>query len=509
MRMSKVSCQWNKVETVGDSPSSRVGHTIVANKNDAYIFGGSCIVGHNGDTYVKYFNDTYKLSVGAKEVEWCKLQCNGATPTPRDYHSSLFYDDSIWVMGGKDNPSRDECLPGTYCLPLTTQTWKEVPTIGPAPKAIGFSLSFVNKNVITFGGLHNGQPVNDMFLLNISNGKSWVPVKANGTPPEPRCDHSTAVVNNDIFIFGGAIDANTYLNDLYKFNTETMTWYSIKDRGSVPDSSAGHSLLAHHDKDIYVVGGCQSLPNSTPVESIFKFSLTNEKWKRPLVAGDGPLSSALNGHCSILLHSKIYVIGGVGVQGEFDMKYIYVLNLINPSERKNLLDHFLTEDNQNSCCETIRKEQSDCLTNRTRTSTMDRKIANFDSEEANMLQNISKIVGELLDETVGNVSKEDGAADIHQAYREKMAHIIERFTSEREACMKLMRKERNQARDLINRFKEQNDVWWQNCMEANLLEKENIKKSWEEINKQRMLLEEERFHLEQKANMLSQLLNQL
>ena len=69
----------------------------------------------------------------------------------------------------------------------------------------------------------------------------------------------------------------------------------------------------------------------------------NEKWKRPLVAGDGPLSSALNGHCSILLHSKIYVIGGVGVQGEFDMKYIYVMNLINPSERKNLLDHFLTE----------------------------------------------------------------------------------------------------------------------------------------------------------------------
>ena len=53
-----------------------------------------------------------------------------------------------------------------------------------------------------------------------------------------------------------------------------------------------------------------------------------------------------------------------------------------------------------------------------------------------MLQNISKIVGELLDETVGNVSKEDGETDIHQAYREKMAHIIERFTSEREACMK-------------------------------------------------------------------------
>lgn len=509
--MSKVSCQWSKVEVTGETPSPRVGHSVAVCKNDAYIFGGSCIVDSDTKNDVRYFNDVYKLSVGAEKIEWVKLQCRGTTPSPRDYHTSICYDNYLWIFGGKNNPSCDECLPGVFRLSIKTLTWEEVSTTGPAPKSIGFSLSLAYDNAITFGGLENGQPTNDMFLLNLKT-KSWVPIRANGSPPEPRCDHSTAVVNDDVFVFGGASDANTYLNDLHRFNIETMSWHLIEERGAVPDCSAGHSLVAHHDKDIYVIGGCQSPSEIVQAENVFKFSLTNGKWKRPLIAGEGPLTAAINGHCCILLHSKIYVIGGIGVKGEIDMKFVHVLQLINPSERKSLLNHFLTEtqflDNQHTS-DSIREEQSDCLSKRAKESTLDKKIAHFDKEEVCILQSISKMVGDLLDETLSNANDVNCDADLHKAYKEKIAKIIDKFGREREACLKLMKKERIQVKELITRFKEQNNEWWKSCLDANLRERESIKKSWDEMNDQRALLDQERFHLEQKATMLNQLLKQL
>jgi hypothetical protein len=49
----------------------------------------------------------------------------------------------------------------------------------------------------------------------------WTKLRATGTPPEPRANHSSAVVDEKVFIFGGW-NGTKRLNDIHVLDTSKL-----------------------------------------------------------------------------------------------------------------------------------------------------------------------------------------------------------------------------------------------------------------------------------------------
>ena len=58
----------------------------------------------------------------------------------------------------------------------------------------------------------------------------WRALKTEGQNPSPRANHSSAVIKNNLCIFGGW-DGSKRLNDLYYLDTGLIFFFSKKKKG--------------------------------------------------------------------------------------------------------------------------------------------------------------------------------------------------------------------------------------------------------------------------------------
>ena len=86
-----------------------------------------------------------------------------------------------------------------------------------------------------------------------------------------RCDHAAAVVGYFIYIFGGCVGEDAWLDDLHYLDTMTLTWTEVSRSGYIPQARALHTLTAHGGKDIYVLGGEAS--EQEDMDEVVKYSI--------------------------------------------------------------------------------------------------------------------------------------------------------------------------------------------------------------------------------------------
>lgn len=73
--------------------------------------------------------------------------------------------------------------------------------------------------------------------------------------PSPRWGHCVATREHELIYFAGYADS-VYMNDLWVFNTQTMTWNDIKTGGEVPSNRS--NCTAHFDSasdELIIFGG--------------------------------------------------------------------------------------------------------------------------------------------------------------------------------------------------------------------------------------------------------------
>jgi hypothetical protein len=61
----------------------------------------------------------------------------------------------------------------------------------------------------------------------------WYRPDIEGAPPEPRAEHTAAVLGKSIWIFGGRA-GNVLYNDLHILDTEKMRWEKVKPTRDTP-----------------------------------------------------------------------------------------------------------------------------------------------------------------------------------------------------------------------------------------------------------------------------------
>ena len=126
--------------------------------------------------------------------------------------------------------------------------------------------SYNQKGCFFFGGSNALNIVsNDLFyvdneIIGISEAMMTIEkVQTTGKPPIPRSQHTAAILNNYLVIFGGRNNSlyprNVALNDFHLLKIKTREWQSLALFGEeIPESRFGHSMTALKDR-IIIFGG--------------------------------------------------------------------------------------------------------------------------------------------------------------------------------------------------------------------------------------------------------------
>ena len=155
-----------------------------------------------------------------------------------------------------------------------------------------FTLVAVNlTSALLFGGWTEKQNsgFNDLWHFSSTTG-AWNEIKLDrpGTLiPSPRYNHAAAVVNSEMFVFGGNNGSDVCLNDLWKFNMRKGKWSIVSSRNPGPllvgmqpcittvVAQAGHLWIAVGCGKFYVRSG--SCANSEI--QIWMFIVHLEMWE--------------------------------------------------------------------------------------------------------------------------------------------------------------------------------------------------------------------------------------
>eukprot|EP01127_Copromyxa_protea_P019030 TRINITY_DN6095_c1_g1_i2.p1 TRINITY_DN6095_c1_g1~~TRINITY_DN6095_c1_g1_i2.p1 ORF type:complete len:468 (+),score=84.96 TRINITY_DN6095_c1_g1_i2:248-1651(+) len=241
--------KFNKLSVSGDTPWRRERHGAVLIGKRLYVFGG---FEREGD---RYFNDMWSFDTDTLSFQ--KIETHGNIPEGRCGHSTTLVDGKIWVFGGRVKvPLGSGIFSGTglqyrndlYCFDPATSEWTryEPRGIGPSGRAL-HSANAIGHKIYIFGGANSsGQGDDtsgfcDLYELDIDT-MTWSECETKGTPPTPCYGHSATVTPDEtIFFFGGK--GYQVLNSINIFDPKTKEWKQCAFAGNTLDCRWGHSSV--------------------------------------------------------------------------------------------------------------------------------------------------------------------------------------------------------------------------------------------------------------------------
>jgi N-acetylneuraminic acid mutarotase len=188
---------------------------------------------------------------------WVNYEFSGEPPGPCNMHTADAYKDKIYVFRGGDG--RDY-LNDLHELNTSTLHWRNLSDIKgtrPPPRA-NHSSSIIKNNLYIFGGWDGTKRLNDLFSFDLVQFM-WTQVQVVGESPAPRAGMEICNVNDQLYLFGGSGPHAFCFNDLYTFDTITSSWqhcnnFRSSNSSLQPKARAGHSMTLV-DCKLYIIGG--------------------------------------------------------------------------------------------------------------------------------------------------------------------------------------------------------------------------------------------------------------
>ncbi|WP_165389039.1 kelch-like protein [Aquimarina brevivitae] len=213
--------------------TARANHTSVVFDNKIWVIGGF-------DAAANYRNDVWFSSDG---INWSEATAD-APFSARLGHSSVVYDNKIWVISGRSAAGYES--DGWYSTDGIT--WV------PATESADF-IGRTGHSTVVFDNemwMICGRDLSGAFaeIWHSSNGNDWTTVAAD-LSMLARSTHSTVVFDNKLWLTAGANDTQR-LNDIW-YSDDGITWNELTATASF-SARVGHSSVAF-DNQIWVIGG--------------------------------------------------------------------------------------------------------------------------------------------------------------------------------------------------------------------------------------------------------------
>lgn len=255
--------------------SSRSRHTSVVFDNKIWVIGGADSIGRK--------NDVWFSSNG---VNWTRATANAGWSARYD-HASVVFNNMIWVIGGYDGS------------PYKNDVWYSSDGINwaRATANAGWSARYEHTSVVfdnkiwVIGGADSIGRKNDVWFS--SDGVNWTRATANAGWLA-RYDHASVVFDNKMWVIGGNNSGGP--NDVW-YSTNGTYWMQATSNAGWPYRDC-HTSVAYDNK-IWVIGGAY-------FNDVW-YSSNGINWTRATVFAGW---TGRSNHTSVVYDNKIWVMGG-------------------------------------------------------------------------------------------------------------------------------------------------------------------------------------------------------
>mmetsp|Transcript_47185 Transcript_47185/g.145278 ORF Transcript_47185/g.145278 Transcript_47185/m.145278 type:complete len:533 (+) Transcript_47185:45-1643(+) len=303
----EVQLPWDFISVYGSSPAPRwkPSSSAIENHTGLALFGGCRTTAVSG-----VMNDLWvfrPLSCCPTRGKWSRM-LTGNTPRARRGHVFMWFKSRLIVYGGKGVEEeagggfRGQCLTDLWILDNYTWsgeaaigTWRRGPDFPGSCRwgATGTKMEGPDGRVyMTFFGGRNlnsnfGEHVtssgaytyyNELWLYD-PEAETWALQSPEGPVPHPRDHHSAAMVNGDLFVFGGRVSekrsAGAILGDLWSYSLRTGRWTQHHTPGgTAPSARYMPSAASVHwqGRPALAIFAGETLPGST------KKTTLNDVW---------------------------------------------------------------------------------------------------------------------------------------------------------------------------------------------------------------------------------------
>jgi leucine-zipper-like transcriptional regulator 1 len=182
---------WNQ-KTANAAFSKRWGHSSLVYNGKMWVIGGL-----GGNFPISYLNDVWYSTDG---INWTQATA-AAGFSPRYYHTSVVYNNAIWVIGGVSGLNTSDLHNDVWYSTDGINWTQATAAAGFSPRACHTSVVF-NNAMWVIGGLsdYGSGGNNDSWFS--TDGVNWT--QATGTPYTPvRYGHSSLVYSNSMWVMGG------------------------------------------------------------------------------------------------------------------------------------------------------------------------------------------------------------------------------------------------------------------------------------------------------------------
>jgi hypothetical protein len=225
---------------------TREHHSSLVFQNKIWILGGA------GNTS----SDIWHSTDG--EI-WTEITSNAAW-SGRQFHTSLVFEDKMWVLGGKQ--SSDNSILGDVFSSENGITWNKTNNHTFPNVASHSSLVFAGKMWV-LGGQNESQKLNDVWHSN--DGIAWTKVAAEEPIWQNRIGLSSVVFDNKIWVMGGIANNDSILNDIW-YSEDGSFWTEVT--ASADWEARAYFKSAVLDNKLWVMYGLKGL-GTTAENSLF------------------------------------------------------------------------------------------------------------------------------------------------------------------------------------------------------------------------------------------------
>ncbi|KAH9755561.1 hypothetical protein KPL71_015825 [Citrus sinensis] len=325
---------WLYPKVLGFNPPERWGHSACYSHGAVYIFGGCCGGLHFGDV----------LMLNLDTMVWSTLATTGQGPGPRDSHSAILWGHKMIVFGGTNGYKKVNDL---HILDLESKEWMRPECRGapPSPRESHTATLVGDDKMVIFGGSGEGEAnyLNDLHVLDLKTMR-WASPAVKGDIPVPRDSHSSNVIANRLFVYGGDC-GDQYHGDIDMLDMNSLTWSRLAIIGSSPGVRAGHAAInigtkhsqmftqtASHCLQVYIIGG---VGDKHYYNDIWILNVSTCSWSQLDTCGQQPQGRF--SHAAVVTGSDIVIYGGCG-EDERPLNELLVLQLgaEHPNYRYNI-----------------------------------------------------------------------------------------------------------------------------------------------------------------------------
>ena len=316
MRVPKPKWRTRRVADDDLDHLSRTAHSATLVGNKVYVLGG--------------LSDGYLVTTDFMILDlvtrvWRTLTFPNIAEDIEEFalhaHTATLVNDRLIIIGGCQGVHESVVSDVVYSFDTVLEEFRVVQTKGsPKRGAVEFHTANLmpdSNEIIVYGGQTGDMDYveHPLFTFNAVS-MMWTALRWQGQRPQLRANHSTCLVDMNLFIMGGFSHNSSVLNDLHildlrtrvpAFSQPKLTWAPTRRFGTALVAFGGH---------LFLYGGRTSLADGDDelrLSDLHRFDIAKEQWYEcpswTIPSAPVPCSN----HKPVPLHDTILIIGGTSV----------------------------------------------------------------------------------------------------------------------------------------------------------------------------------------------------